>query len=84
MASWMRVNRVTQPTPMSLEVILTKSIVIAFEIMTNSNKRMINRCQVCLRKSTKYVVNLINVFVETISTIIFVDCMFFLMYIFYS
>lgn len=79
----MRVNRVTQPTPMSLEVILTKSIVIAFEIKTNSNKRMINSCQVCLRKSAKYVVNLINVFVETISTIIFVDCMFFLMYIFY-
>lgn len=79
----MRVNRVTQPTPMSLEIILTENIVIAFEIMTISNKRMISSCQVCLRKSTKYIVNLINVFVKTISTITFVDCMFFLMYIFY-
>lgn len=79
----MRVHRVTQPAPMSLEVILTVNIVIAFEIMTISNKRMINSCQVCLRKSTKYVVNLINVFVKTISTITFVDLLFFLMYRFY-
>lgn len=79
----MRVNRVTQPMPMSLEVILTKSIIIAFEIMTISNKRMINSCPVFLRKSIKYVVNLINVFVKTISTITFVDCVFFLMYIFF-
>lgn len=79
----MRVHRVTQPAPMSLEVILTESIVIAFEIMTISNKRMINSCQVCLRKTAKYVVNLINIFVKTISTITFVDLLFFLMYRFY-
>lgn len=79
----MRVHRLTQPTPMSLEVLPTESILIAFEIMTISNKRMISSCQVCLRKSTKYVVNLINVFVKTISTITFVDLLFFLMYIFY-
>lgn len=78
----MRVHRLSQPTPMSLEVLLTESIIIAFAIMTISNKR-ISSCQVCLRKSTKYVVNLINVFVKTISTITFIDLLFFLMYIFY-